>query len=254
MTAAGRDEILSYLHDYLRVAEFRDYGPQGLQVEGRPEVRKVASGVSGSVALFEAAAAAGADLVIVHHGIFWEKESRVVKGGLKRRLELLLEHGITLAGYHLCLDAHPEVGNNVLAARGLGLESVRPWGEHGGKYIGFRGEWEDGRLAEEAVREIDALYGSRSLTFLYGPEEVRTVGIISGGAQGDLRTAVEDGLDMFVTGEASEFVMHAAREGAIHFVGAGHYNTERLGIRALGEHLATRFGVEHQFIDLPNPV
>lgn len=250
---AQRDEILRYLHDYLRVAEFRDYGPQGLQVEGKPEVRKVASGVSGSVALFERAAQAGADMVIVHHGIFWERESRVVKGGLKRRLELLLENGITLAGYHLCLDAHDEVGNNVLAVRGLELENIRPWGEHAGKLIGYRGEW-DGLPVGEAVRRVNELYGSDSLTFLYGPEQVRTVGIISGGAQGDLRAAVEDGLDMFVTGEASEFVMNTAREGGIHFVGAGHYNTERLGIRALGEHLAGRFGVEHEFIDLPNPV
>jgi dinuclear metal center YbgI/SA1388 family protein len=248
-----RDEILRYLHDYLRVADYRDYGPQGLQVEGRAEVRKVVSGVSGSVALFELAAEAGADLVIVHHGIFWERESRVVKGGLKRRLELLLHHGITLAGYHLCLDAHDEVGNNVLAARGLELENVRPWGDHGGKPIGYRGEW-DGLPVSEAVDRVNRLYDSDSLTFLYGPDPVRTVGIISGGAQGDLRTAVEDGLDMFITGEASEFVMNTAREGGVHFLGAGHYNTERLGIRALGEHLAERFGMEHAFIDVPNPV
>src|SRR5437870_1058649 len=115
MAAAQRDEILRYLDEYLCVREFRDYGPQGLQVEGRAEVRKVVSGVSGSAALFEAAAGAGADMVIVHHGIFWDRESRVVKGGLKRRLELLLESSMTLAGYHLCLDAHPVVGNNVLA-------------------------------------------------------------------------------------------------------------------------------------------
>src|SRR5436853_3906405 len=111
MPAVERDQILTHLQDYLRVGDYRDYGPQGLQVDGKERVRKVVSGVSGSVALFEAAAAAGADLVIVHHGIFWDRESRVVKGGLKRRLELLLEHGMTLAGYHLCLDAHPIVGN-----------------------------------------------------------------------------------------------------------------------------------------------
>jgi len=247
------DEILRYLHDYLRVADFRDYGPQGLQVEGKPEVRKVVSGVSGGVALFEAAAAAGADLIIVHHGIFWDRESRVVKGGLKRRLGLLLEHEMTLAAYHLCLDAHPEVGNNVLAARGLGLENLRPWAEHNGRLLGYRGEW-PGKPVADAVRDVNALYGSESIAFLFGPDPVREVGIVSGGAQSDVRTAVEDGLDLFITGEVSEFVMSTAREGGIHFLGAGHHNTERLGIRALGEHLAERFAIEHEFIDIPNPV
>jgi dinuclear metal center YbgI/SA1388 family protein len=248
-----RDELLRYLHDYLRVADYRDYGPQGLQVEGKAEVRKVVSGVSGSVALFEAAAAAGADLIIVHHGIFWDRESRVVKGGLKRRLELLLEHQMTLAGYHLCLDAHPEVGNNVLAAWGLELENIRPWAEHGGRTIGYRGEWA-GKSPAEALQAVNALYGSDSLAFLYGPDPVRQVGIVSGGAQSDVRTAIEDGLDLFITGEVSEYVMSTALEGGIHFLGAGHHNTERLGIRALGEHLATQFDLKHEFIDIPNPV
>jgi dinuclear metal center YbgI/SA1388 family protein len=250
---AQRDDILRYIHDYLKVGDFRDFGPQGLQVEGKDRVNKIISGVSGSVALFEAAAEAGADMVIVHHGIFWDKDSRVVKGGLKRRLEVLLQNGITLAGYHLCLDAHPEVGNNILGVRGLYLENIEPWGDYHGRTIGFRGAW-SGKPVDEAVQLIRELYGAPPLAFLYGPEEVGTVGIISGGAQGDLRGAVEDRLDMFITGEASEFVMNMAREGNIHFVAAGHYNTERLGIRALGEHLAEVFPVEHEFIDIPNPV
>jgi dinuclear metal center YbgI/SA1388 family protein len=250
---ANRDDLLRYLQGYLRVEDYRDYGPQGLQVEGRAEVRKVVSGVSGSVALFEAAAAAGADLILVHHGIFWDRESRVVKGGLKRRLELLLQHEMTLAAYHLCLDAHAEVGNNILAARGLGLTHIQPWAEYNGRTIGFRGEW-DGLPPDEAVRRVNALYGSQSLAFLSGPERIRRVGIISGGAQAEIRLAIEDGLDLYITGEVSEYVMTTAQEGGIHFLSAGHYNTERLGIRALGEHVAERFGVEHEFIDLPNPV
>lgn len=250
---AQRDDILRYLNDYLRVPAFRDYGPQGLQVEGKPEVHRVVSGVSGSVALFEAAVEAGADLVIVHHGIFWDRESRVVKGGLKRRLQLLLDHEITLAGYHLCLDAHPEVGNNALAARGLNLEDIQPWCEYNGQAIGFRGRWE-GKPVAEAVRLVNELYGSSAVEFLHGPDLVRTVGIVSGGAQGEIRAAIDLGLDLFITGEVSEFVMNTAREGGIHFLGAGHYNTETLGIRALGEHLAAQFGIEHRFIDIPNPV
>ncbi|HTE20413.1 MAG TPA: Nif3-like dinuclear metal center hexameric protein [Armatimonadota bacterium] len=250
---AARDDVLAYLHDYLNVAGYRDYGPQGLQVEGRAVVRKVVSGVSGGVALFQRAAAAGADMVIAHHGIFWDRESRVVKGGLKHRLELLLQHRMTLAAYHLCLDAHPEVGNNVLGARGLGLQNIRPWGEHNGKPIGFRGEWE-GEPVPHAVSRVNALYDSSALAFLHGPDLVRSVGIISGGAQAQVRDAIELGLDMFITGEASEFVMSTAREGNIHFLAAGHHNTERLGIRAVGDHLAEKFGIEHEFIDIPNPV
>ncbi|MFN3653000.1 MAG: Nif3-like dinuclear metal center hexameric protein [Armatimonadota bacterium] len=249
-----RDEILGYLHDYLRVGEFRDYGPQGLQVEGRAEVRSVVTGVSGSVALFEKAAEVGADMVLVHHGIFWDRDSRVVKGALKRRLELLLRHELTLAAYHLCLDAHPEVGNNALAARRLGLANIRPWGESGGKAIGFRGEWEPAKPIVDALDEINLLYRSQALTFRNGPRQVRSVGIVSGGAQSMLGDAVEAGLDMFITGEASEYVMNMSLENGIHFVGAGHYNTETLGIRAVGEHLAERFGLQHLFIDLPNPV
>jgi dinuclear metal center YbgI/SA1388 family protein len=250
----SRDEILAYLHDYLRVGDFKDYGPQGLQVEGKPDVRKVVSGVSASVALFEEAARRGADLVITHHGILWENESRVVRGGLKRRLELLFEHGITLAGYHLCLDAHPELGNNVLGCRGLELENIRPWAEYRGKPIGFRGDWPDGLAIEDAVERVESLYATDALVFPFGTEEVHSVGLISGGAQGELRQAIEDGLDLFITGEASEFVMNTAREAGIHFIGAGHYATERIGIRALGEHLAARFGLAHEFVDIPNPV
>jgi dinuclear metal center YbgI/SA1388 family protein len=249
-----RDEILAYAHEYLRVADFPDYGPQGLQVEGAPEVTKIVSGVSACVALFEAAVAARAQLVIAHHGIFWDRESRVVRGGLKQRLDLLLRHGLTLAGYHLCLDAHPEIGNNALAARGLGLTDATPWAPHNGRPLGFRGLWPEGVPAAEAFRRVNELYGSDSLIFAYGPETVRSVGIVSGGAQGDVRTALDAGLDLFVTGEASEFVMHTAREGGIHFMAAGHHNTERFGIRAFGEHLAARFGVVHEFVDLPNPV
>ncbi len=251
---AERDDILHYLHEYLRVDDWKDYGPQGLQVEGRRQTHRVVTGVSGSVALFEAAIAAGADMVLVHHGIFWERDPRVVRGPLKRRLELLLRHELTLAGYHLCLDAHPEVGNNVLGVRGLGLEEVRPWGEYQGRHIGFRGRWPDGIPVEEAQARVEQFYGRRSDAFLSGPALVRTVGLVSGGAQDMVRAAAEAGLDMFITGEASEFVMAAAAESGIHFLGAGHHATERIGIAAVGELLSRTFGVEHQFIDIPNPI
>jgi dinuclear metal center YbgI/SA1388 family protein len=197
--------------------------------------------------------AAGADAILVHHGLFWDRESRVVRGPLKGRLQLLLERDVSLLGYHLCLDRHPEVGNNILAARGLGLREISPFALYEGVSIGFQGD-ASGVPAEEMVRRINAFYGSRSLTFLYGPPAVRRVGIISGGAQREMQQAIDAGLDMYLTGEASEFVMHKAQEAGLHYVAAGHYATERIGIRTLGEHLAARFGLEAEFIDIPNPV
>lgn len=254
MLAVDRNEILTYVDTLLDVSGFEDYGPQGLQVAGSLAVRRVVTGVSACVELFEAAIAADADLVMVHHGMLWDADSRVVTGAYRRRLSLLLGNDLNLAAYHLCLDAHPTLGNNALGAAALDLERVEPWGEHRGRAIGVRGLWAEGAPATKAVERIRAVYGGEPLAFLEGPEVVRTVGVISGGAQRDVFAAIADGLDMFVTGEASEFVLHAAREGGINFVAAGHHNTERLGIRALGEHVAEHFGIEHRFIDTPNPV
>jgi dinuclear metal center YbgI/SA1388 family protein len=253
MTAA-RDDILGYLDAYLQTGAFEDYGPVGLQVEGRRQVGRVVTGVSACVELFEAAVAAGADMVLVHHGMLWTGADPVVRGPFRRRLELLLGAGITLAVYHLCLDAHPELGNNVLGARALGLEDVEPWGLHRGRAIGVRGRWPLPPTPEQAVARVATAFEGPVLSFLHGPPAVATVALVSGGAQRDIHPAIADGLDMFVTGEASEFVMHAAKEGGIHFAAAGHHNTERLGIRALGEHVAARFGVAHTFVDTPNPV
>jgi dinuclear metal center YbgI/SA1388 family protein len=250
---ADRDEILAYLERYLRVREIRDYGPQGLQVEGARQVSLIATGVSACLELFERAADVGAQMVLVHHGMFWDNDARVVRGPLRRRLALLLEREITLAGYHLCLDAHPEIGNNILAARGLGLQDIVPFGEHNGMSIGFQGTL-PATTINAFVERVDTFYRSESLVFPFGPEPVRSVGIISGGAQREIRQAIDAGLDAFITGEASEFVMHVAKEAGIHYLAAGHHNTERIGIRSLGEHVAQAFGVEATFIDVPNPV
>src|SRR5262249_24006035 len=151
-----------------------------------------------------------------------DRESRVVRGAMKRRLRLLLEHDLNLMGYDICLDCHPEVGNNILAARGLELREIAPFGLYNGAPIGFQGD-AGGVPAQELVRRIEEFYGARSLSFLYGPPPVRRVGIISGGAQREMEQAIDQGLDMYVTGEASEFVMHKAQEAGLHFVAAGHY-------------------------------
>jgi putative NIF3 family GTP cyclohydrolase 1 type 2 len=184
-----RDALVRYLEEYLRVGEVKDYGPQGLQVEGREEIRKIVTAVSASVELFERAVAAGADAVLVHHGILWDRDPRVVRGPFKRRLELLLENGLSLFAYHLCLDRHDEVGNNILGVRGLGLGEIAPFGIYQGMSIGYRGD-AGGVGAEEMVRRIEGFYGAPALSFLYGPPSVRHVGLISGGAQGEIRQAI----------------------------------------------------------------
>lgn len=248
-------EIVAHLDELLEIGAFDDYGPNGLQVPGRLSVERVVSGVSGGLELFEAARDRGAQLVLVHHGILWDFHPRRLNRVMAGRLRVLLENDISLAMYHLPLDAHPQRGNNALIAQALGCAATRPFGMARGRPIGVAGELPgDGREATELFAAVAALTGREPLVFDYGPQRVRNIGIISGAAAGSVSQAIGEGLDCFVTGEPAEHVMNDAREGAIHFVAAGHYATETFGIRALGEHVAERFGVSHEFLDLPNPV
>jgi dinuclear metal center YbgI/SA1388 family protein len=248
-------QIVDYCDELLAARQGKDYGPNGLQVEGRREVRKIVTGVSASVELFARARGAGADAVLVHHGVLWEfLGTKPIVGYQYRRLATLIESGLHLVAYHLPLDRHPELGNNALAAKALGLYSLAPFAEYHGAPVGFRGRYPEPIAPAELVLRCAELFGQEPLAFLHGPDPVATVGIVSGGAQGELYQAIDAGLDAYLTGEASEWVMNVAREAGIHFLACGHYATERLGIRALGEHLAARFGLEHEFVDLPNPV
>jgi dinuclear metal center YbgI/SA1388 family protein len=247
--------ILDELDSLLDPGAFDDHGPNGLQVPGRAEITTVATGVSAGLELFERAAAAGAELVLVHHGLFWEGQSRAVSRGLAARLRLLLAEDINLAAYHLPLDAHPEFGNNALIADGLGADARDPFGVHRGHAIGFAARFSgDGVTASELFERVHALTGREPLVFDGGPERVRSLGIVSGGAAGDLQQAIDAGLDAFLTGEPAEPAMAQAREAGVHFIAAGHYATETFGVRRLGEFVAQRFGVAHEFIDVPNPV
>ncbi len=214
------------------------------------------TGVSAHAELFERAADAGADLVLVHHGLFWNGDPIAIDRARRRRLGLLFEHDMALAAYHLPLDGHPVHGNNARLAAALGATDWHPAFAHGGAPIGVVASFgERGIAAEELlVRVRAATLRPDVLAFLDGPERVRTLGICSGAAAGDLPAAVELGLDAFLTGEPAERCMAIAREGAIHFVAAGHHATERLGVQRLGELLAAEFGVEHQFIEVPNPI
>ena len=249
------DNIIGYLDELLSPASFEDYGPNGLQVPGPDGVQTVVTGVSASAALFERAAELDADLVLVHHGLFWSGGPLALSVSAKRRLQLLFDNDMALAAYHLPLDGHPAVGNNALIAAGLGCSSHEPFALHRGAPIGvaacFGG---DGITADELVERVERLTGRAPLAFLTGPARVRSIGIVSGAGANFLEDAITAGHDAFLTGEPIERVMTHAHEEGIHFVAAGHYATETFGVRRLGELLSDRFGISHHFVDIPNPI
>jgi dinuclear metal center YbgI/SA1388 family protein len=248
-------EILDHIDRLLDASAFDDYGPNGLQVPGRAEVERVVTGVSAGRELFERAVAAGAGLILVHHGLFWDGQSRALSPATAARLRVLLEADVNLAAYHLPLDAHREIGNNALIADGLGCEERHLFAEHRGRPIGMAARFPGEGIAPDDLWErVRRLTGRDPLVFDAGPDPVRSIGIVSGGAAADLEEAVAAGLDAFLTGEPSESVMNHAREAGIHFVAAGHYATETFGIRRLGDLVAERFGLGHEWIDLPNPI
>ena len=251
---AGRDEIIAFLDALLDSASFTDHGPNGLQVPGGAEVRTVVTGVSAHRELFERAAAAGDDLVLCHHGLFWEGDGRAVSPRLKGRLEALFERDISLAAYHLPLDAHPEVGNNALICAALGLTRSEPFGSHRGREIGWVGRSEAGIPPAVLFERCSTAFGRKPLLFAGTADPVRSVGIVSGGGAASLAEAVDRGLDAFLTGEPAEPSMADAAEAGIHFIAGGHYGTETFGVRRLGDVLAECFGVGHSFIEVQNPV
>jgi len=252
---ADRDEIVSFLDELLDSPGFPDYGPNGLQVPGAEQVDLVVTGVSAHLELFERAAAAGAQLVLCHHGIVWGSRPQAIDLQAKRRLQTLFAADMSLVAYHLPLDAHVEVGNNALICAVLGLEPAERIGDYEGRPIGFVGRSTAGIAVAELRERCVAAFGGREPLFQgAGPEIVHSLGVISGAAAGSLDDAIALGLDGFLTGEPSEHSMADARESGLHFIAAGHYATETFGIRRLGEIVAERFGVEHRFIDVPNPV
>ena len=246
---ASRDAILAHAHELLDLTAFPDYGPMGLQVAGAAEVTKIACGVSASLELFQRAAALGAQLVIVHHGLFWNTDSRVVDGALRARLEALFAADITLAAYHLALDAHPELGNNARLAQELGVEIEGRFGD-----VGVGGRLRLPESGDAFARRVATLLEREPIAFTCGPAVVERVAICSGGAGRDLPRAAAEGYDLYLTGEPEEPSLHQAKELGIHFVAGGHYATERLGVQALSARLADRFALDWVFIELPNPV
>ncbi len=252
---ASLQAIIDHLDALLEPDAFDDYGPNGLQVPGREEVRTVVTGVSANAALFERARDAGADLVLVHHGLFWKGPPAPLDRCAKRRLQLLFDADLSLAAYHLPLDAHAEHGNNALLAEAIGAASREPFGRHHGRAIGVVARFaDDGIPTAELLARVRRATAREPLAFLDGPPNVTSVGIVSGAGADYLDEAIAAGLDAFVTGEPAERIMSRAREAGVHFLAAGHYATETFGVRRLGELLHERFGVEHRFIDVPNPI
>ncbi|MBI6706897.1 Nif3-like dinuclear metal center hexameric protein [Pseudomonas syringae] len=238
---------------YLNSAWIQDYCPNGLQVEGRPQVMRIVSGVTASQALLDAAVDAQADLVLVHHGYFWKGENPCVVGMKQRRLKTLLKHDISLLAYHLPLDVHPEVGNNVQLARQLDITVEGPLDPENPRVVGLIGSLSEPMTARDFARRVQDALGREAL-LIEGSQMIRRVGWCTGGGQNYIDQAVLEGVDLFLSGEASEQTFHSARENDISFIAAGHHATERYGVQALGDYLARRFALEHIFIDCPNPI
>ncbi|WP_417787567.1 Nif3-like dinuclear metal center hexameric protein [Stutzerimonas xanthomarina] len=237
---------------FLNAAKIPDYCPNGLQVEGRPQVRRIVSGVTASQALLDAAVDAQADVVLVHHGYFWKNEDARVVGMKQRRLKTLLSNDISLLAYHLPLDVHPEVGNNVQLARLLGLTVEGSLEPDNPRSVGLVGSLDTPLAPAEFMQRVQSALG-REPVMVEGPGLIRRVAWCTGGAQGYIDQAVTAGVDAYLTGEISEPTAHIARENELSFFAAGHHATERYGVQALGEYLAKRFAIEHLFIDCTNP-
>jgi dinuclear metal center YbgI/SA1388 family protein len=252
---ARRDDLIAHLDALLEPGAFRDLGPNGLQVPGCDAVERVVTGVTASRALIEVAVEREAQLVLVHHGLFWDFQPTGLSRILAERLRLLFRHDVNLAAYHLPLDGHPSVGNNALLAERLGCSSHVPFGEGFGRPIGRAASFADGGIdAAELFRRVADVCDREPLVFDAGPARVTRVGIVSGSAAKSLPEAIAAGFDAFLTGEPAEHVMADAREAGIHFIAAGHYATETFGIRALGDRLSRSFGIDHVFVDVPNPI
>ena len=243
-----RNELAAYLDTLLESGRYRDYCPNGLQVEGRAGIRRIVCGVSASLTLLQAALAADADAVLVHHGWFWRGEDGRVTGIRRARLKALLENDLSLFAYHLPLDAHPEFGNNAQLARRLGWAVEGRFGEQD---VGFLGRAEGS--AQEIADRLALELGRLPLLVGDAGRRVERIAWCSGGAQGYFEQAIAAGADLYVSGEISEQTTHLAQESGVPFIAAGHHATERYGVQALGAHLAERFGIECRYVELDNP-
>ena len=244
-------KLCEFCDEYLKVDEFNDYCPNGLQVEANPQVESIVCGVTASQALIEAAISAGADTILVHHGYFWKGEAPTLTGVKGRRVASLIRNNINLLAYHLPLDAHAEVGNNVQLAKMMDWSVEARFGE---QQLVLEGSPARPQSLQELSQDIESRLDSSVLAIDAGDHSISRLAWCTGAAQGFIEDAAARGVDAFVSGEISEPTFHLAREMGIHYIAAGHHATERYGVQALGAEIASRFGISQQFIDIPNPV
>jgi dinuclear metal center YbgI/SA1388 family protein len=246
-----REELVNYLDGLMTPGKFRDYCPNGLQVEGRSEISRIVAGVTASQALLDAAVERHADAILVHHGYFWKGEDGRVTGIRRKRLATLLAHDISLLAYHLPLDAHPELGNNAQLASRLGWI---PEGRFGEQDIAWLGTLLEACNLTALAGKVARLLGREPMVIGEGSRPIRRIAWCSGGAQGYFDQAIALGVDAFMSGEISEQTVHLARESGVAYIAAGHHASERYGVEALAGHLAQRFAISCEFVDLDNPV
>ena len=246
----SRDDIIHFINDYLRVTEFEDYCVNGLQIEGAPDVDSIVLGVSSSARLFDEAVARRAQMIIVHHGMFWVNDPRpyAVTGVVRNRIAALIKNDINLAAYHLPLDAHPETGNNAQILKKLDVKIVES------APFTCCGETDKPMAISDFVHMIDDRLGTRCMSLAFGAEHVHRLCVTSGAGMSEYQTALQCGADTFVTGEIKESSVRLMEELKMNLIVAGHYNTEKFGIQALGGLLQDRFGIPCEFVDIPNPV
>jgi len=238
----------------LKPEQFKDYCPNGLQIAGSHSVAKLVTGVTASQALLDAAIAASADAILVHHGYFWQGENPCLKGAKKKRIKTLLDRDVSLFAYHLPLDVHQELGNNVQLARLLSIDITGDLKKQNNHPLVFSGEFSEAVSHEAFAQQISHLLGREALSVQGRSKTIKTIAWCTGAAQNYIDIAIDAGVDAFLTGEVSEQTIHSARESGIHFFSAGHHATERYGALAVGEYLREKLGIEHEFIDIPNPV
>ncbi len=246
-----RDELEHHLNHLLEISRFRDYCPNGLQVEGHHTIQTLVSGVTASLDLLQAAIKAKADAILVHHGYFWRGEDLRITGMKSRRIALLMTHSINLFAYHLPLDVHPQFGNNALLGKKLGLIET---GSFGDQDIAALGELPQATTLSALGEKISRTLLRKPMMIGDPNRTIRQIAWCTGAAQNYFEEAIQQGADAFITGEISEQSVHAARESGVAFIAAGHHATERYGVQALGDHVAQKFGIHHQFIDIGNPV
>lgn len=247
--------LVAEISDFLDADAVSDYCPNGLQVEGRSEVRSIVTGVSASRKLFELAVDDGADAILVHHGVLWNSsEPPRLVGSFRERVRILIENDISLIAYHLPLDRHMEVGNAAGLAREIGLAKLEPFGDHRGASVGVCGILGKPASLDELTEAVENACDRTLLVFPGDRSPIRSVGIVTGGGEKEYHRAVANDLDAFITGEPGEWALHQAAEDGVHFLSAGHYATERFGVQSLGRWITDRFGIPTRYIELTNPV